>query len=67
MDITDILKTAIESEQTERAKYMELAKQAEDPETRAVLEQLARDEEEHARKLKERLAALRLMRDLHDR
>ena len=64
MDILQILKEAIDEERTSRAKYVKLAMEASDPETRAVLEQLARDEADHEKILKERVAALRLMKDL---
>ncbi|RMF91039.1 MAG: rubrerythrin [Methanobacteriota archaeon] len=65
MDIVEILTEAIESERKDREKYLELAKDAPDPETRAALEQLARDEEHHEKVLRERLAAVRLMSDLN--
>ncbi len=64
MSIIEILSEAIKSERRERDNYLKLARKATDPETRAVLEQLAKDEEEHERILKERLAAVRLMKDL---
>jgi rubrerythrin len=64
MDIIEILKGAIEGEDEAREKYIKLAGDASDPETRAVLEQLARDEQDHANILRERLEAVRLMRDL---
>jgi hypothetical protein len=46
MDIIEILKGAIEGEDEAREKYIKLAGDASDPETRAVLEQLARDEQD---------------------
>lgn len=64
MGIIEILEGAIEGERNTREKYLKLAREAEDSETRAVLEQLAGDELEHERILKERLAAIKLMRDL---
>jgi rubrerythrin len=64
MDIIEILEGAIEGEKNAREKYLKLAREAEDPETRAVLEQLAMDEQGHENALKDRLAAVRLMRDL---
>lgn len=64
MGIIEILEDAIESEKREREKYFKLAREAADPETRAILEQLARDEKEHETILKERLAAVKLMKDL---
>jgi len=64
MGIIEILSEAIESERGDREKYLGLAKDAPDPETRAALEQLAKDEEVHERVLRERLAAVKLMSDL---
>lgn len=66
MGIIEVLNEAIESERRERDKYIKMAKEAPDPETRAVLEQLAGDEKEHERILRERLSAVKLMRDLRD-
>jgi rubrerythrin len=64
MNIIEILEGAIEGEIQSKEKYLKLAKEAADPETRAVLEQLARDEGGHAQILRERLTAIRLMQDL---
>ncbi len=64
MSIIEILEGAIESEKNEREKYLKLAREAKDPETRGILEQLARDEREHEQILKDRLAAVKLMREL---
>jgi rubrerythrin len=64
MGIIEILESAIVEESESRKKYLKLALEASDPETRAVLEQLARDEEEHERILKQRLSAIKLMKEL---
>ncbi|GBE17446.1 rubrerythrin [archaeon BMS3Abin16] len=64
MNIIEILEAAIESEINSKEKYLKLAKEATDPETRAALEQLARDEGNHAQILRDRLTAIRLMQDL---
>jgi rubrerythrin len=64
VEIIEILEGAIKGEREAREKYLKLASEATDPETRAILEQLARDEEEHETILKERLAAVKLMKDL---
>ncbi len=64
MGVIEILEGAIEGEKNTREKYLKLAGDATDPETRAILEQLALDEEGHEQILKERLAAIRLMQDL---
>jgi rubrerythrin len=64
MGVIEILESAIEGERNSKEKYLKLATEATDPETRAILEQLAQDEEGHEKALKERLAAVRLMQDL---
>ncbi len=64
MEVIEILEGAIEGERASKEKYLKLASEATDPETRAILEQLARDEEGHEQTLKKRLAAIRLMQDL---
>jgi rubrerythrin len=64
MGIIAILEGAIKAERNAREEYLKLAGEATDPETRAVLEQLARDEMEHENTLKERLEAVKLMNEL---
>ena len=64
MDIIEILEDAIKAEYEGQEKYLKLSKEATDPETRAVLEQLASEEKNHAALLKERLTALKLMRGI---
>jgi rubrerythrin len=64
MGIIEILEGAIEGERNAREKYLKLAGDANDPETRAILEQLAQDEEGHVAVLRKRLAAIKLMQDL---
>lgn len=64
MDIIKILEEAIASEKEDQEKYMKLAREAGDPATRAIFEQLARDEEDHQAALKERLTAVKLMKGL---
>jgi len=63
-DILEFIKRAIEAEKKDQEKYKRMAAEAKDPETRAVLEQLAKDEEEHAKVLKDRLAAIKLMQGM---
>jgi len=60
MDIREMLKKAIEDEKGSRDLYKRLAQEAEDPEKRVVFEELARDEENHHRRLKEMLMAIKL-------
>ena len=67
MNLIEILESALEGEIESKEKYLKLAKEATDPETRAALEQLAQDEGGHAQVLRERLAAIRLMNDLSSR
>jgi len=52
---------AIEAEEKARDRYRDLAKGADDPETRLLFEQLAREEEGHQRRLSDRLKAVKLM------
>lgn len=61
MDLKEALTLAIKEEEKARDRYKEMARQAEDQETRLMLEQLAREEEGHYRKLTERLKAIKLM------
>jgi rubrerythrin len=61
MTSREALKMAIEAEETARDRYRELAKQAEEPETRLLFEQLARDEDLHNKRLTDRLRAIKLL------
>lgn len=61
MDIRQALGVAIEAEGAARDRYIEMAKLAEDGETRLLLEQIAREEDSHLQRLKERLKAIKLM------
>jgi len=63
-DILEVIKKAIEAERGDQIKYRKMAAEAKDPESRAVFEQLAKDEEEHEKLLKDRLAAIKLMRGM---
>ncbi|MFX1519457.1 MAG: ferritin family protein [Promethearchaeota archaeon] len=56
------IEAAIEDERQAQIDYKKSAEMAEDPETRAFFEQLAKDEEGHEKILKRRLAALKLMK-----
>jgi len=55
------IEAAIKEEQHAQESYRKAAEEAEDPETRTFFEQLAKDEEEHEKILKRRLAALKLL------
>jgi rubrerythrin len=61
MKIKEALETAIASEAKARDRYKELARMAEDQETRLLFEQLSREEEMHYKRLSERLKAIKLM------
>lgn len=61
MNIRQALELACEQESQTKEKYLELARIAEDPETRLMLEQIAREEERHYKRLLERLKAIKLM------
>jgi rubrerythrin len=63
VDIIEALKKAIEDEEKSRDFYLRCAEEAEDPESRAVFETMARDEEAHRRVLKERIMAIKLRRE----
>lgn len=61
MNIKEALELAIEEELKARDRYKELAKQADDPESRLMFEQLSREEENHYKRLSDRLKAIKLM------
>jgi rubrerythrin len=61
VDIIQAINHAIQEELKAAERYRNMAREAEDPETRLLLEQLAREEDMHFRKLNERLKAIRLM------
>ncbi len=60
MNLIDALRTAIQSEARAAENYRQMASQADDPETRLMLEQIAREEESHQKRLSDRLKALKL-------
>jgi rubrerythrin len=64
VDVIKFIEEAIEKEEADKEKYHKMAEEAEDPEARMVFAQLARDEENHARVLRERLTAIRMMKSL---
>ncbi|NLT20477.1 MAG: rubrerythrin [Syntrophomonadaceae bacterium] len=61
MNIREALETAIKAEANARQRYLDMAAAAEDPESRLLFEQLAREEESHEKRLAERLKAFKLM------
>ncbi len=62
MDVIKLMEEAIEDERRAQEKYRQGTEAAEDPETRSLFEQLAHMEVGHERLLRERLAALKLIR-----
>lgn len=63
MDATiKLIEEAIEAEIAARQRYEKGAKQAEDPETRALFEQLAHWEEGHEQMLRDRLATVKMLK-----
>lgn len=61
MNIREAIELAIKQETQAKESYLELAKIAEDQETRLMLEQIAKEEESHYKRLVERLKAIKLM------
>jgi Uncharacterized conserved protein len=61
MNLKESLELAIQAEAAAMDRYNNLAQEVEDPETRLMLEQIAREEAGHLKKLKERLKALLLV------
>ncbi len=61
-ELIKTIEAAIKDERQAQIDYKKAAEMAEDPETRAFFEQLAKDEEGHEKVLKRRLAALKLMK-----
>ncbi|NLN86368.1 MAG: hypothetical protein GX133_01990 [Syntrophomonadaceae bacterium] len=61
LTIKEVLKISIEAEKNAMDRYIDMAKEVEDPETRLLLEQIAREEAGHMKKLKERLKAVSLL------
>lgn len=61
MNIREALELAIKEEILARDRYLELSRAAEDQETRLMLEQIAREEDSHCKRLTERLKAIKLM------
>ncbi len=61
MNLKEALELSIQAEKSAMDRYTNLAKEVEDPETRLMLEQIAREEAGHLKKLKERLKAVSLL------
>ncbi len=63
-DMITTLEDIIEAEKTMKARFQKLANDASTPELRALFHELAHEEAGHEKELKERLTAIRLMRDI---
>ncbi|GAW28937.1 rubrerythrin [Carboxydocella sp. ULO1] len=61
MDLLTALEEALQEEIEAQKKYREAAAQAADPETRLLFEQLVREEEQHEKRIRERIKAVKLL------
>lgn len=61
MNLKEALELAVKDEAEAIKFYTNLAGEAADPETRLMLEQIAREEEGHYKRLNERLKAIKLL------
>lgn len=61
MNIKEALELAIKDEAAAVEKYKKMAREAEDPESRLLFEQIAREEDSHHKRLSERLKAIKLL------
>lgn len=61
MNLKEAIELAIQEELAAKEKYKDLARLAQDQETRLMLEQLAREEDSHYKRLVDRLKAIKLM------
>lgn len=61
MNLKEALEAAVQAEKAAMERYSKLAQEVEDPETRLMLEQIAREEAGHLKKLKERLQGISLV------
>jgi rubrerythrin len=61
MNLKEALELAAQEELAAMNRYIQLALEVEDPETRIMLEQIAKEEAVHLKKLKERLKAISLV------
>ena len=61
MNLKEALELAVQEELAAMNRFTQLALEVEDPETRIMLEQIAKEEAGHLKKLKERLKAISLV------
>lgn len=62
MDIVQAIEEAIQEEVDAQHKYRAAASAASDAQTRLMFEQMAREEEMHEKRLRDRLKALKLIK-----
>ncbi len=63
MNLIEVLEKAIEAEVEAQNVYSNAAKEAQDPELKALFEQLAKAEKEHERILRDKLLVAKLMKE----
>ena len=61
MDLKEAIELAVKEEAKAMQNYAKLAGEAADPETRLMLEQIAKEEAGHLSRLNERLKAIKLL------
>ena len=61
MDLKEAIELAVKEEANAVQNYTKLAGEAADPETRLMLEQIAKEEASHLTRLNERLKAIKLL------
>ena len=61
MDLKEAIELAVKEEANAVQNYTKLAGEAADPETRLMLEQIAKEEAGHLTRLNERLKAIKLL------
>lgn len=61
MNLREALEIAVKDEAKAIKFYKDLVGQAGDPETRVMLEQIAREEEGHFKRISDRLKAIKLL------
>ena len=61
MDLKEAIELAVKEEAKAMQNYTKLAGEAADPETRLMLEQIAKEEASHLARLNERLKAIKLL------
>lgn len=63
-DVLEVLNLALKAEQEAQKRYKKGMEESEDPETKALFEQLYRDEVNHERVIKDRIKAIKLIQGM---